>query len=65
VKLDLASHGSGSVVAYVLLCLIVALFGLADAFVQGAMVGDLSFMSPDFIQVKTLLYFCNGNIHLT
>ncbi|OAP16322.1 ENT7 [Arabidopsis thaliana] len=48
--LDLASHGSGSVVAYVLLCLIVALFGLADAFVQGAMVGDLSFMSPDFIQ---------------
>ena len=50
-KLDLASHGSGSVGAYVVLCLIVALFGLADAFVQGGMVGDLSFMCPEFIQV--------------
>ncbi|CAN7073705.1 unnamed protein product [Brassica oleracea var. botrytis] len=48
--LDLASHGSGSVGAYVVLCLIVALFGLADAFVQGGMVGDLSFMCPEFIQ---------------
>ncbi|CAH2047917.1 unnamed protein product [Thlaspi arvense] len=48
--LDVASHGSGSVVAYVVLCLIVALFGFADAFVQGGMVGDLSFMCPEFIQ---------------
>ncbi|KAG2317228.1 hypothetical protein Bca52824_020350 [Brassica carinata] len=48
--LDLASHGSGSVGAYIVLCLIVALFGLADAFVQGGMVGDLSFMCPEFIQ---------------
>lgn len=51
VKLDLASHGNGSVGAYIVLCLIVALFGLADAFVQGGMVGDLSFMCPEFIQV--------------
>ncbi|VVB06750.1 unnamed protein product [Arabis nemorensis] len=48
--LDLASHGRGSVVAYVVLCLIVALFGVADAFIQGGMVGDLSFMCPEFIQ---------------
>uniref|UniRef100_M4ERJ1 Uncharacterized protein n=1 Tax=Brassica campestris TaxID=3711 RepID=M4ERJ1_BRACM len=37
--LDLASHGSGSVGAYVVLCLIVALFGLADAFVQVLFIG--------------------------
>ncbi|CAA7029762.1 unnamed protein product [Microthlaspi erraticum] len=48
--LDLASHGSGSVGAYVVLCLISSLFGFADAFVQGGMVGDLSYMCPEFIQ---------------
>ncbi|CAN8245129.1 unnamed protein product [Cochlearia groenlandica] len=50
ILLDLISRGSGSVGAYVVLCLIVGLFGLADAFVQGGMVGDLSFMCPEFIQ---------------
>ena len=28
-------------------------FGLADAHVQGGMVGDLSFMTPELVQVST------------
>ncbi|XP_010533854.1 PREDICTED: equilibrative nucleotide transporter 3 [Tarenaya hassleriana] len=50
IVLDLATKGQGGVIPYVLLCLIVASFGLADAHVQGGMVGDLSFMCPEFIQ---------------
>jgi len=33
------------------LCALSACFGVADAHVQGGMVGDLSFMCPEFIQV--------------
>ncbi|KAK6932462.1 Equilibrative nucleoside transporter, partial [Dillenia turbinata] len=50
IVLDLASSGKGGIAPYVGICAIVACFGIADAHVQGGMVGDLSFMNPDFIQ---------------
>ncbi|XP_055809265.1 equilibrative nucleotide transporter 3-like isoform X2 [Solanum dulcamara] len=48
--LDLATSGAGGLGNYIGVCVIVAAFGVADAFVEGGMVGDLSFMCPEFIQ---------------
>ncbi|PKU76987.1 equilibrative nucleotide transporter 3-like [Dendrobium catenatum] len=48
--LDLATSGKGGVGAFVGICLISAAFGVADANVQGGMVGDLALMQPEFIQ---------------
>ncbi|KAL1145892.1 hypothetical protein V6Z11_A11G331000, partial [Gossypium hirsutum] len=48
--LDLATSGRGGLGSFIGICAIVAFFGVADAFVQGGIVGDLSFMLPDFIQ---------------
>ncbi|XP_059659977.1 equilibrative nucleotide transporter 3-like [Cornus florida] len=48
--LDLATSGKGGIGTYIGICVIVAAFGVADAHVEGGMVGDLSFMSPEFIQ---------------
>ncbi|CAI0467864.1 unnamed protein product [Linum tenue] len=48
--LDFATSGKGGVGPFVGICLIVGLFGVADAHVQGGMVGDLSFMCPEFMQ---------------
>ncbi|CAN1123975.1 Equilibrative nucleotide transporter 3 [Linum perenne] len=48
--LDIATSGRGGLGAFIGICLISAVFGVADAHVQGGMVGDLSFMHPDFIQ---------------
>ncbi|KAA8515388.1 hypothetical protein F0562_019001 [Nyssa sinensis] len=48
--LDLATSGEGGIGTYIGICVLVAIFGVADAHVQGGMVGDLSFMSPEFIQ---------------
>ncbi|GLT83066.1 hypothetical protein SLE2022_013780 [Rubroshorea leprosula] len=50
IVLDLATSGKGGVGPFVGLCAIVAAFGVADAHVQGGMVGDLSFMQPEFMQ---------------
>lgn len=50
-QLDLATTGKGGVGPFIGICAIVACFGIADAHVQGGMVGDLSFMCPEFIQV--------------
>ncbi|KAM7506148.1 hypothetical protein LguiB_005052 [Lonicera macranthoides] len=49
-QLDLATSGKGGIGNYIGICLIVGCFGVADAHVQGGMVGDLSFMCPEFIQ---------------
>jgi hypothetical protein len=49
--LDLATSGKGGVGPYIGICAIVGSFGVADAHVQGGMVGDLSFMHPELIQV--------------
>ncbi|GLT45943.1 hypothetical protein SLA2020_197370 [Shorea laevis] len=50
IVLDLATSGKGGVGPFVGVCAIVAAFGVADAHVQGGMVGDLSFMQPEFMQ---------------
>lgn len=51
-QLDLATSGNGSIESYIGICLIVASFGVADALIQGGMLGDLALMSPEFIQVS-------------
>ncbi|XP_041026311.1 equilibrative nucleotide transporter 3-like [Juglans microcarpa x Juglans regia] len=48
--LDLATSGKGGIGSFVGICLLSACFGVAHAHVQGGMVGDLSFMCPEFIQ---------------
>ncbi|XP_059437568.1 equilibrative nucleotide transporter 3-like isoform X2 [Corylus avellana] len=48
--LDVATSGKGGLGAFIGLCVLSACFGVADAHVQGGMVGDLSFMCPEFLQ---------------
>ncbi|KAK7836204.1 equilibrative nucleotide transporter 3 [Quercus suber] len=48
--LDLATSGKGGLGTFIGLCAISGAFGVADAHVQGGMVGDLSFMHPEFVQ---------------
>lgn len=48
--LDLATSGKGGIGTFIGVCAISGAFGVADAHVQGGMVGDLSFMIPEFIQ---------------
>lgn len=55
-QLDLATSGKGGIGNYIGICVFVACFGVADAHVQGGMVGDLAFMRPEFIQVTRLLH---------
>ncbi|XP_031114131.1 equilibrative nucleotide transporter 3-like [Ipomoea triloba] len=48
--LDLGTSGKGGLGNYIGICVVAASFGVADANVQGGMVGDLSFMCPEFMQ---------------
>ncbi|XP_062161692.1 equilibrative nucleotide transporter 3-like isoform X2 [Alnus glutinosa] len=48
--LDVATSGKGGLGPFIGLCVLSACFGVADAHVQGGMVGDLSFMCPEFLQ---------------
>ncbi|KAJ4876448.1 Equilibrative nucleotide transporter 3 [Raphanus sativus] len=50
IVLDLTTRGRGGLGPYIGLCTIVASFGLADATVQGGMIGDLSLMCSELIQ---------------
>ncbi|GMH05382.1 hypothetical protein Nepgr_007222 [Nepenthes gracilis] len=50
IVIDVATSGKGSIGAYIGICALAAAFGVADAHVQGGMVGDLSFMLPEFMQ---------------
>ncbi|KAL4585499.1 hypothetical protein LXL04_010120 [Taraxacum kok-saghyz] len=50
IVIDLASSGKGGIGNYIAICIFVAGFGIADAHVQGGMVGDLAFMKPEFMQ---------------
>ncbi|XP_061346729.1 equilibrative nucleotide transporter 3-like [Gastrolobium bilobum] len=45
-----ATSGKGGLGTFIGICAISGAFGVADAHVQGGMVGDLSFMSSEFIQ---------------
>nr|GEX54120.1 equilibrative nucleotide transporter 3-like [Tanacetum cinerariifolium] len=48
--LDLGTSGKGGIGPFIGVCVISAAFGLSDAHVHGGMVGDLSFMQPEFVQ---------------
>ncbi|KAI9177290.1 hypothetical protein LWI28_013291 [Acer negundo] len=48
--LDLATSGKGGIGTFIGICAMSGAFGLADAHVQGGMVGDLSFMTPELVQ---------------
>lgn len=48
--MDLVSKGKGGLFPFLLLCFIAATFGVANALVEGAMMGDLSCISGDLIQ---------------
>lgn len=47
---DIGTAGAGGLGIFIGICVIVGAFGVADAHVQGGMVGDLSFMCPEFMQ---------------
>ena len=52
---------------FVGVCIISAIFGIADANCQGALVGDLSLMCPEFVQVTSHILFsvcCGAAIEL-
>ncbi|XP_058757036.1 equilibrative nucleotide transporter 3-like [Vicia villosa] len=48
--LNLATSGKGGIGTFIGICAISGAFGIADAHVQGGMVGDLSYMQSEFIQ---------------
>lgn len=48
--LNLAISGKGGLGSFIGICALSGAFGVADAHVQGGMVGDLSYMQPEFIQ---------------
>ncbi|KAM7271712.1 hypothetical protein ACFE04_030926 [Oxalis oulophora] len=48
--IDLATKGKGGLGTFIGICALSGAFGVADAHVQGGMVGDLSFMQPEFLQ---------------
>ncbi|EEF44522.1 nucleoside transporter, putative [Ricinus communis] len=48
--LDLATSGRGGLGTFIGICAISGAFGVADAHVQGGMIGDLSYMQPEFLQ---------------
>lgn len=50
--MDLATSGKGGIGTFIGICIVSGVFGIADAHVQGGMVGDLSYMLPEFIQVN-------------
>lgn len=47
----MATSGHGGVVPYVGVCVLIAGLAIADGTAQGALVGDLCFMDPTYIQV--------------
>ncbi|CAL9135898.1 unnamed protein product [Musa textilis] len=50
IVLDVATSGKGGIGVFIGVCVVSGAFGVADAHVQGGMVGDLSLMSPELIQ---------------
>ncbi|KAG0496225.1 hypothetical protein HPP92_000774 [Vanilla planifolia] len=50
IVIDLITLGKGGIGAFICLCIISAAFGVGDAYIQGGMIGELSFMNPEFMQ---------------
>ncbi|KAG0483902.1 hypothetical protein HPP92_011986 [Vanilla planifolia] len=61
VVIDLATSRRGGIVVFLALCIITAACGVADAFVQGGMVGDLSFMDSNLMQFYRLKAAAEGS----
>ncbi|XP_037497436.1 equilibrative nucleotide transporter 6 isoform X3 [Jatropha curcas] len=57
IVLDLATSGKGGLGTFIGICAVTGLFGFADAFVQGGMIGDLSLMQTEFIQLPVVKYY--------
>ncbi|GER31663.1 equilibrative nucleoside transporter [Striga asiatica] len=51
--IDLATSGKGGIGNYIGICAFVAAFGVADALVQGGLIGDLAFMCPEFLGLES------------
>ncbi|QHN83126.1 equilibrative nucleotide transporter 2-like isoform X1 [Arachis ipaensis] len=49
-RIDLATSGKGGIGTFIGICAVSGAFGIADAHVQGEMVGDLSYMHPELLQ---------------
>lgn len=50
-QLDLFAKERGGIASFIGVCTIVAVFGIGGGNVEGALIGDLSLMCPEFIQV--------------
>lgn len=64
-QLDVGTSGRGGIAPFVGICIIAAVFGIADGHVQGGMTGDLSLMCPEFIQVTLWKNIFLGKIQET
>nr|XP_024368293.1 equilibrative nucleotide transporter 3-like isoform X3 [Physcomitrium patens] len=60
--LDLATNGHGGIGAFVGTCIFIAGFGVADAFVQGGMFGEVSFMDSSYVQAFSAGLAASGAI---
>lgn len=58
-QLDVGTGGRGGIGIFIGVCAISAAFGVADGFVEGGMVGDLSLMCPEFMQVLFFYHLIN------
>ncbi|BBN10216.1 hypothetical protein MPTK1_5g01910 [Marchantia polymorpha subsp. ruderalis] len=53
IVVDLVSHGDGGRGAFIVMCFLIMLFGIADGIVQGGLVGELAYMHPSYMQAYT------------
>lgn len=60
--LDIATHGRGGIGPFVGTCVFIAGFGFSDAFVQGGMFGEVSFMDPSYVQAFSAGLAASGAI---
>ncbi|XBJ00502.1 hypothetical protein VPH35_020388 [Triticum aestivum] len=61
-SLDLATLGRGGITTFTGVCTIVAVFGVAEGHVEGAMTGDLCLMFPEFMQSFSVGMAASGAI---
>ncbi|GFP98443.1 equilibrative nucleotide transporter 3 [Phtheirospermum japonicum] len=50
IAIDAATSAGGGLGCYIAICALVASFGVASAHVEGGVLGELSFMCPEFVQ---------------
>ncbi|KAL2650340.1 hypothetical protein R1flu_018468 [Riccia fluitans] len=62
IVVDLVTHGDGGIGAFVVMCLLIAAFGIADGVAQGGLVGELAYMHPTYMQSYTAGLAASGVI---